>query len=171
MAPLHPLDPVRAEHAVGLEHQGDDHHHVGREVLGAAADVGVEVAGGQALDQADDEATYHGAEDGIETAEDDHRKHLEAHQHQVDVDAQHAAPDDAAERRDGAGHGPGQREIALDVDAHGHGHLLVVGHRAHGHAHAALEEEPGEDAEEGQRDDHAQDLDRRQRGGPDDDRA
>src|SRR5438067_10562520 len=152
---LRPLDPARAENAIGPEHQGDYHDHVGREVLGAAAHIGIEVAGGEALDEADDQAAHYGADHGVEAAEDDHGKHLQADQRQVDVDTEHAAPDHTAQRRNDARHRPGQREIALHIDAHGHGHLLIIGHRAHRHAHPALEEEPAEDTEQGQRDDHA----------------
>ncbi len=74
----------------------------------------------------------------IEAAQDHHREDFQADQGELDVDAQHAAPHDAAQRRDDAGHRPGEREVALDVDAHGLRHLLVVGDGAHGHAHAAL---------------------------------
>ena len=83
----------------------------------------------------------------VEAAKDHHGKHLQADQRELHVDAQHASPHHAAHRCDDAAHRPGQREIALDVDAHGHRHLLVVGDGAHGNAHAALEEEPGEDGE------------------------
>src|SRR5437868_4873354 len=98
MAPLHPLDPARAENAIGPEHQGDYHDHVGREVLGAAAHIGIEVAGGEALDEADDQAAHYGADHGVEAAEDDHGKHLQADQRQVDVDTEHAAPDHGDDR-------------------------------------------------------------------------
>ena len=52
----------------------DDHQHVGRKILGAAADVGVEIAGGQAFHHADDEPADHGAEDRVEPAEDHDRE-------------------------------------------------------------------------------------------------
>ena len=101
-------------------------------------------------------------EDRIQAAENDHREHLEADRGDLRVDAEHRAPDDAAERRDDAGHGPGDGEVALDIDAHGHGDLGVVGDGAHGDTHAALGEEPGEAADAEQRDDDAENLDRRQ---------
>src|SRR5262245_47284002 len=63
---------------------------------------------------------------------------------ELHADAQHGAPDDAAQRRDDAGHRPGERKVAFDVDAHRLGHLLAVGDRAHGHAHAAFLEKPAE---------------------------
>src|SRR5262249_46868005 len=113
---LHPLDPTPAENARWPEHQGDYHDHVGREVLGAAAHIGIEVAGGEALDQADDEAAHDSTDHGVEAAEDDHGKHLQADQRQVHVNTEHAAPDHAAECRDDAGHPPPHCQIPLPID-------------------------------------------------------
>ena len=70
----------------------DDHQHVGHEILGAAADIGVEIAGRQVLDDADDQPADHRADDRIEPAQDHHRKHLEADQRQLVVDAEHRRP-------------------------------------------------------------------------------
>ena len=166
----HALDPAAAEDAVGPDHQDQDHQHVGREILGAAADIRVEIAGRQVLDDADDQPADHRADDRIEAAQDHHREHLQADQRQLVVDAEHRAPDDAAQRRDDAGHRPGQREIALDVDAHGHRHLLVVGDRAHRDADAALQEEPGEAGEEQEATPRPHELHRRQHDRPEQDR-
>ena len=58
---VHPLDDLLAEDAVGADHQRHDHQHVGGEVLGAAADVGVDVAGGHVLHDAHDQAAHDGA--------------------------------------------------------------------------------------------------------------
>src|SRR6185437_15350575 len=113
---LDPFDPVRAEHAVWLEHQHEDHKHIGCEILGAAADIGVEVASRQTLDHADDQSADHRTDDGIKAAQDHNGKHLEPNQCEVHVDAKHAAPDHAAKCRYRAGHGPGEREITLNID-------------------------------------------------------
>src|SRR4029453_932345 len=115
------LDDAFAEDAVGPDHQREDHQDVGREVLGAAADQRVDVAGRDVLDDADDEAADDRAGDGIEATRDDPRDPLEAGQPQGHGDAEQVAPQDAAERRHHAGHGPRDAEVALDVDAHGHG--------------------------------------------------
>src|SRR6185436_4644319 len=156
-----PLDDALAEDAVGANHERQDHEDVGREVLGAAAHVGIDVAGRHVLHDAHDETADDGAGDRVEPAQDHHREHLETDQRQVDVHAEHVSAENAAERRHDPGHGPGQAEVTLDVDAHGHGHLLVVGHRTHGHALARLEEEVAEPAEEDQADHAAQELDGR----------
>src|SRR5919106_1930253 len=157
----YPLDDAFAEDAIGPDHQGDDHEHVGREVLGATADVGVHVAGGDVLHEADDQAADDGARNRGEPAEDHDREHLEAHQREVHVNAQHAAPKDPAEGGDDPRHRPREPEVPLDVDAHGHGDLLVVGHRPHRDTLARLEEEIAEAAEEDETDDAAEELDRR----------
>jgi hypothetical protein len=60
---LHPLDPVRTEDAVRAEHENQDHQHVGRKVLGTAADIGVEIASSDALHHAHDQPANHGAND------------------------------------------------------------------------------------------------------------
>src|SRR4029077_10970018 len=99
----------------------------------------------------------------IETAEYDDRKHLEAHDGELIVDAEHRSPDDATKSRDDTCHRPGKAEIALHVDAHGHGDLLAVRHRAHGNAGAALEEEPGEAGEKHETDAGTDQFDRRKR--------
>src|SRR5262245_61612763 len=52
--PSHALDHRLAEDAVRANHQGHDHEHVRGEVLGAAPHVGVDVAGGHALDDSHD---------------------------------------------------------------------------------------------------------------------
>src|SRR5947207_8709159 len=85
----HSLDDAFAEDAVGPDHQRDDHEHVGGEVLGAAADVGVDVPGGNVLDDADDEAADHGARNRVQPAQDHDRADLEADEREVDVHAEH----------------------------------------------------------------------------------
>src|SRR4029077_11781332 len=126
------FDLALAENAIRREHKSDDHQDVGRKVLGAAANVGVEVARSEALDDADDQPADDRADDRIESAEDHHRKYLETDQGKLHVDPEHVAPNHAADRRDHAGHRPGQREIAFDVDTHRHCDLLIVGNGAHG---------------------------------------
>src|SRR5262245_60087687 len=125
------LDDPLSEDSVGPDHQGNDHQDVGGEIFGATAHDGVDVAGGHVLDNADDEAADDGARDRVEPAQDDHGEHFETHQGQVGVDAEHVAPENAAERRDDPGHRPGQAEVPLDINAHRHGHLLVVSHGTH----------------------------------------
>src|SRR4030095_16882959 len=90
------FDDAFAEHAVRANHERENHEDVGRKVLGAAADVGIDVPGGDVLDNADDEAADDRAGDRVEPAEDHDRKHLEADQRQVHVDAGEVSPDDAA---------------------------------------------------------------------------
>ena len=63
----HALDDSFTEDAVGANHQGEDHEDVGGEVFGAAADVGVDVAGRDVLDDADDEASDDRARDRIQS--------------------------------------------------------------------------------------------------------
>src|SRR6185436_4913461 len=126
------FDNPLAEDAVRANHQGEDHQDVGGEVFGAAAHVRIDIAGGDVLDDADDEPAHDRTRDGVQPAQDHDREHLEPHQRQVHVDAEQVSPQHAAQRRDDAGHGPRHAEVPLDVDAHGHGHLLVVGHRPHG---------------------------------------
>src|SRR6266508_5595314 len=89
---LDPLDDFLAEDAVGPNHEGDDHQDVRREVLGATAHVGIHIPGGDVLDNAHDEAADDGPRNGIEAAEDDHRKHLEADQSEVHVDPDDVPP-------------------------------------------------------------------------------
>src|SRR5260370_21747275 len=102
MAGSHPLDDSLPEDAVGANHQREDHQDVRCEVLGAAAHVGIDVAGGDVLHDADDEPADDGPRDRIETAEDHDREDLEADQRQAHVDAQHVPPQDTAQGRDDA---------------------------------------------------------------------
>src|SRR6185437_16235851 len=108
---LHPLDPARAEHAVRPYHEHQDHQHVRREILSAAADIGVEIAGCEVLYHAHDQAADHRAADGIQSAQDNHGKHLQPDERELHVDTQHRAPHHAAECRDDAGHRPGECEV------------------------------------------------------------
>src|SRR5258708_14200259 len=62
---LHALDLAAAEDAVGPDLEDQDHQHVGRKVLGAAADIGVEEARRQALDDADDQSAHQRATDPV----------------------------------------------------------------------------------------------------------
>src|SRR5205814_4200631 len=103
--------------AVRANHQREDHQDVRCEVFGATAHVGIDVAGGDVLHDADDEPPDDGPGDRIETTEDHDRENLEADQRQVHVDAQHVSPQDAAQGRDDTRHGPRQPEVPLDVDA------------------------------------------------------
>src|SRR5215470_14073130 len=128
---LDPFDDLLAEDAVRPDHQGQDHQDVRREVLGPAAYVRVHVAGGHVLHDADDQPADHRARDRVEPAQDHNREYLEAHQRQVDVDAQQVAPDDPAERGDDPGHRPGETEVPLYVDSHRHRDLLTVRDRPH----------------------------------------
>src|ERR1700694_3461428 len=80
MGASHSFDDFFTEDAVGPDHEGQDHQHVGREVLGAAAHVRIDVACGEILHDPDDEAADDGPGDGIEPAQDHHRKDLEADQ-------------------------------------------------------------------------------------------
>src|SRR5262249_48001681 len=133
----------------------------GLEALGPPAQVGIDVARHDVFHDAHDEATDDRARDRVEAAQDHHGEDLEPDEGEVDVDPQQVAPDDTAERRHDARHGPSQPEIALHVDAHGHGHLLVVRHRAHGDALTRPEEEPAEGRNEDNADRGTQQLDRR----------
>src|SRR4026207_1729214 len=83
-----PLDDAFAEDAVGPDHEREDHQDVGGEVLGAAAPVGIDVAGGDVLDDADDQPAHDRARDRVQAAQDHDREDLEPHQRQVDVDAE-----------------------------------------------------------------------------------
>src|SRR6516164_5369170 len=127
----HALDTAAAEEAFWPQHQGYDHQHVRSEILRAAADIGVEVAGGEVFDDAYDQPADHRAEDRIETAEDDDGKHFETDESKLVVDAKHRAPDDPAKGRDHARHRPSEGEIAPDIDPYRHRHLLTVGDGAH----------------------------------------
>src|SRR5262249_14007433 len=89
------FDQRSAENAVGPDHHDEDHQDVGREVLRAAADIGVEIAGGQILDHAHDQSADDGADHRVEAAQDDDRKHLETNERELVIDPQHGAPDDA----------------------------------------------------------------------------
>src|SRR6516162_9821170 len=116
-----------AEDAVGPDHQRDDHQDVRSEVVGAAADVRIEIAGREILDDADDDPADHGTDDRVKAAENHHRKHFQTHHRELVVDAEHRSPHHAAERRNDPGHRPGERKVAADVDAHRHRNLLAVG--------------------------------------------
>src|SRR5215471_6357507 len=137
--PLHALDAAAAENSLRPHHQDQNHQHVGRKVLGAAADIGIEVAGSEILDDADNQPADHRTQYRVETAEDHDRKHFQPDQRELIVNAQHRSPHNAAERRDDPRHRPGEGEIAPDIDAHRHRHLLAVGYGAHGDADAAAQ--------------------------------
>src|SRR5712691_9539664 len=94
------FDDALAEHAIRPNHQRENHEDVGREILGAAAHVGVDVPGRHVLHAADDEPADDGARDRVEPTQDHHREHLEADQGEVHVHAEHVAPQHAAQRRD-----------------------------------------------------------------------
>src|SRR5579863_2658249 len=102
----YPLDQPAAEDAVGPDHEHQDHQEIGREILGAAADIGIEIASGQVLDNADDQSTDHGTDHGVEPAENDHGKDFEPDDAELVVDAEHGAPNYAAQCRDDARHRP-----------------------------------------------------------------
>ena len=155
------LDDAFAEDSIRTDHQRDDHEDVGREVFRAPAHVRIDVPGRHVLDDADDQAADDRPGNRVEPAENDHREHLEAHEREVDVDAEHVAPENASERGDDPGHGPRQPEIPLDVDAHGHRDLLIVGHGAHRDPLPRFQEEPAEAGEERQAHSGPDQLDRR----------
>src|SRR5438045_4898915 len=135
---LYALDTAPAEDPFRPDHQHQDHQHIGRKILCAAPDDRVEIPGSKILDDADDEPADNRAHDRVEPAQDHNRKDLEADEGQLVVDTQHRAPDDAAERRDDAGHRPGQRKVAPHINPHRHRPLLAVGYGAHRDARAAL---------------------------------
>src|SRR5438876_1295869 len=155
------LDDLAAEEPVRPDHQGKDHEDVGQEVFGAPAHVGIDVAGGHALDTADDEPAHDGAGDAVEATQYDSREDLEPDQGEPGVHAQHAAPHDAADGGRQPGAGPREREHEANVDAHRHRRLLVIGHRSHGDSHPASAEEPCEGDQEGARDEGRQQVDGR----------
>src|SRR5438094_745225 len=157
----HSLDDGFAEDAVRPNHQRDDHEHVRREVLGAAADQRVDEARGDVLDDAHDQAADDGPGNGVEPAEDDDREDLEADEGEIRIHAEEIAPQHAAEGGDDAGHRPREPEVPLDVDAHRHRDLLVVGDRAHRDALARFEKKPAEPGQEDEADERADELDRR----------
>jgi len=130
-----------------------------------STDIGVEIAGREILDDANDKPTDHRARDRIEPAQDHHRKHFETDESKLVVDAKHRAPDHPAQRRDDPGHRPGQRKIAPDIDTHRHRNLLAVGDSAHRNPGAALQEEICETRKENEADRGTDQLHRRQHDG------
>src|SRR3989442_14152683 len=114
------LDDLAAEESVRPDHQGENHEDVGQEVLGAPAHVGIDVAGGHALDTADDEPAHDGAGDAVEATQDDIREDLEPDQADRRVHAQHAAPHAAADGGRQPGEGPREREHEENIEAHPH---------------------------------------------------
>src|SRR3989454_6926001 len=87
------FDDLLAEDAVGPNHQRQDHQDVRREVLRPAADVRINVARGHVLHDADDQPTEDRPRDRVEPAQDHDREDLEAHEREMHIDAEHAAPD------------------------------------------------------------------------------
>src|SRR3989454_8747984 len=122
------------------------------------------------LHDADDQPTEDRTRDRVEPAQDHDREDLEAHEREMHIDAEHAAPDHPAQGRDDPRHRPREREVPLDVDPHRHRHLLAVGDRAHRDPLARLQEEPAEDPEEDEADRRAEERDRRDEQGADDER-
>src|SRR5438067_13778345 len=90
---LHALDAAPTEHAFRPDHQDQDHQHVRCEVFGAAADIRIEIAGGEIFDDADDQPADDGAHDRVETAQNYDRENPEADQCQLVVDADDRTPD------------------------------------------------------------------------------
>src|SRR5215471_126988 len=103
-ATSHALDPAAAEDPLGAQHQDEDHQHVRREILGAAADKRIEITSGQIFDNADDQPADNGADDRIQPAEDHHRENLETDKSELVVNAEHRSPYHAAERGDDPRH-------------------------------------------------------------------
>src|SRR5215469_13266913 len=114
------LDPPATENAVGANHQGDNHQDVRGEILGAAADIGIEIAGGQVFNHANDQTTDDSADDRVESAQNNHGKHLETDERELVIDPEHGPRDDASKRRDDPGHGPSESKVALYIDRHRH---------------------------------------------------
>src|SRR5690349_14204853 len=94
----YPFDDALTEHSVRPNHQRQNHQHVRREVFGSAAHERIDVPGGDVLDDTDDEPADHRAGNRVEPAENHHGKDFEANQRQIHVDAEHVAPEHAAER-------------------------------------------------------------------------
>ena len=150
-----------AEDAVRSDHQRDDHQDIRREVLGAAADIRIEVPCGQVLDDAHDQSANHCADNRVKPTEDDDGKHFEPDDSELIVDADHCAPNETGQRRDYACQGPSKGEVAAHIDAHRHRHLLAVCHGAHGNAHAGPKKEPREGSQRDQTNNGADELNRR----------
>src|SRR5688500_16112499 len=146
--PSDPFDDFFAEEAVGPHHQHDEHEQERDEVLGAAAHVGVDVAGGDAFHGPHGQAAQYGAADGVEAAQDHHREDLEAHEGEVRVHPEDVPPDQPARGGGHAGHRHGRAEGPRHGDTHGHGRLRVVGHGPQGDPDAAPLEEEREPADE-----------------------
>ena len=62
------LDNRLAEDAVGSNHQDNYHQHIRRKILGAAANIGIDIAGSERLDDADDETADNYANDRVQAA-------------------------------------------------------------------------------------------------------
>src|SRR5215813_9222525 len=92
----HTLNPATAEDPFRSHHQHRDHQHIRSKVLGAAADVGVEITSCEVFDNTNEQPSNNGAYNRIKPAENDHREHLKADQRKLVVDAEHRSPDDAA---------------------------------------------------------------------------
>src|SRR5262249_24498576 len=129
--------------------------------------IWVEIACRDILHDAHDKPAYHRAGNRVEPPKDHHGEDLEADQGEVHVHAQEVPPDDTAQGRHDAGHGPREAEVPLHVDPHGHGHLLVIRDRAHGDALARPEEEPTEAQDEDDAQGGAEQLDGRDEQGAD----
>src|SRR6266508_5208477 len=130
----HPLDDLAAEEPVRPDHEGQDHEDVRQEVLGPAAHIGIDIAGGDALDAADDEPAEDGPGHAVQASEDHRGEYLEADQRQLGVHPEHITPDDTADTGGEPRDSPRQGEDETNLDAHRHGCLLVVGHGPHGDA-------------------------------------
>src|SRR5690242_19133096 len=137
------LDLLRgalAEQAGGLHQEDEDEDGEGDGVLPGGADV----AGDELLGEAEDEAAEHGALHVADAAQDRGHERLEAgHQpHQGLHLAEGARVEDAGHRRQHRPEHEGEADHAVDVHAHQRGDRGVPGDRAHGRAHAAVEDDP-----------------------------
>src|SRR5512146_604750 len=110
---LYPVDPPLAEESLGPYEQEEEREHVGEPVLDAAARES-ELADQRRSEEhlrhlladADGEPAHDRAGNRLEATENDDRQRLQRDLRDRELDAELAAPHDAADDRDDAGHRP-----------------------------------------------------------------
>src|SRR5207248_2928097 len=144
-----PFDADFSEEAVGPDHEDQHEGDEWRNLLDASAEDGIEIAAGEVLQDADEEAAEDGPAHAVEAPDDHYWEDLEPEDGERPVHAAaHGGEQHPAEGGDDGSNAPGEREDAPDGDAHGERHLLRGGGGAHGDAGAGVFEEQREGDEE-----------------------
>ncbi|GCC46363.1 hypothetical protein chiPu_0030622 [Chiloscyllium punctatum] len=138
---LDPLDVVATEKSVRSDQDGQDQHCRIDKIATRATQQGIENAGCNSLDDAEQDAGEQRASYTVQSAQNGYGHALEQQLRERLIDALYRTPEHTGNRRDHRRHGPRQRDAALDRNADRPGRRIIIGNRTQNHTHPAPEEQ------------------------------